>query len=137
MSMASTPEIVFRQVHPNHWDGKYPNSVAFSPTPKDKDQLSVDDASLVTAEASWLHFTKNLGFQSVGTWALTSPEVAASGDLILSNDPIVGHADTTKNNLAHCLINFSKLTTKGQRKRSAQQLALHASARGCQFTPVA
>ncbi len=97
----------------------------------------MDDASLVTAEESWTHFTKDIGYKSVGTWTVTSTEVAASGDLTLQNDPIADQADATKNNPAHCLIDFSKLTTKGQRKRCAQQLALHASARGCQFTPAA
>ncbi|OAM90735.1 hypothetical protein AW736_06420 [Termitidicoccus mucosus] len=129
--------MVFRQVHPNHWDGKNPNSVAFSPTPKDQDQLSVDDASLVTAEESWTHFTKNLGLQSVGVWAVTANEIASSGELALLRAPITGQTDVQKDNPAHCLIDFSKLTTKGQKKRCAQQLALLASVRGCQFQPVA
>lgn len=137
MSTASAPELVFRQVHPHHWDGTNPHSVAFSPTPKDKDLLSVDDTSMVSAEGSWTRFTKILGFQSVGTWAVTSSEVAASGELTLRSDPITGQADAAKNNPAHCLIDFSKLTTKGQRKRCAQQLALHASARGSLFKPAA
>lgn len=62
-------DFVFRQVHPSHRTGEHPNSVAFFPTPKDKDLLSVDDSSLVSAEGSWSHFTKALGFQSAGTWA--------------------------------------------------------------------
>lgn len=135
MSTESVPEIVFRQVHSHHWNGQNPHSVAFSPTPKDKDQLSVDDASLVTAEGSWTHFTKNLGFKSVGTWAVTHAEIATSGDVTLQSDPITGQADPTKNNLAHCLIDFSKLTSKGEKRRCAQKLALLASARGCQFQP--
>ena len=50
-------DLLFRQVNPNHWDGKVPNSQAFFPTPKDDDKLSVDDASLISAEGSWNHFT--------------------------------------------------------------------------------
>jgi hypothetical protein len=137
MSAQPVPELVFRQVHPNHWDGKNPNSVAFAPTPKDKDLLSVDDGALITAEGSWNHFTKNLGFKSVGTWAVTCTEITTSGDLALKSDPITGQADSTKDNPAHCLIDFSKLTRKGEKRRCAQKLALLASARGCQFEPAA
>ena len=128
---------VFRQVHPNHWDGKAPNSVAFSPTPKDEDKLSVDDASLVTAEGSWSHFTKRLGFQSVGTWAVSFGEIDAAGDLELVRNPLVDPVDALKNNPAHCLIDFSRLSSKGQKKKRAQELAIKASARGCQFQPTA
>lgn len=131
------PEMVFRQVHPNHWDGKNPNSVAFSPMPKDKDLLSVDDASLATAEGSWTHFTKNLGFRSAGTWAITHIEIITSGNLALKSDPITDQADRAKNNAAHCLIDFPKVTSKGEKRRCAQKLALLASARGCQFQPTA
>jgi hypothetical protein len=130
-------DLVFRQVNPNHWDGKIPNSQAFFPTPKDTDKLSVDDASVVSAEGSWKHFTKNLGFASVGTWAVSFEEVESAGDLELTKNPVVNPNDATKNNPAHCLINFGKLTTKGQKKKRAQHLAIKASARGCQFTPPA
>ena len=130
-------DLVFRQVHPNHWDGKNPNSVAFSPTPKDKDKLSVDDASLVTAEGAWSHFTKNLGFQSVGTWAVSVGEIGAAGDLELVRNPITDPTGAATNNPAHCLIDFSRVSTKGQKKKRAQELALKASARGCQFKPSA
>lgn len=126
-------DLVFRQVHPNHWDGKNPNSVAFSPTPKDDDKLSVDDGAQVTAENSWIFFTKNLGFRSVGTWAVSAGEIQALGDLELHRDPLVDSTDATKNNPAHCLIDFSRLTSKGQRKKRAQELAIKASERGCQF----
>jgi hypothetical protein len=135
MSEPPSPELLYRQVHPNHWDGKNPNSVAFSPTPKDHDQLSVDDASLVSAEGSWTHFTKNLGFKSAGTWAVTSAEITAAGDLAVARSPITDEAEPAKTNPAHCHIDFSKLTTKGEKKRCAQRLAMLASARGCQFTP--
>lgn len=125
--------LIFRQVHPNHWDGKNPNSVAFSPTPKDDKKLSVDNSELVTAERSWNHFTKNLGFQSVGTWAVNVSEIHTQADLDLQSAPIVDKDDATKNNPAHCLIDFSSVTSKGQIKRRAQYLAIRASERGCQF----
>ena len=126
-------DLVFRQVHPQHWDGKNPNSVAFSPTPKDLDQLSVDDGSLVTAEQSWAHFTKSLGFQSVGTWAVSNGEILELSVLTLRADPIVDPINPVKSNSAHCVVDFSGLSSKGQRKKRAQELAIKASERGCQF----
>jgi hypothetical protein len=128
-------DLVFRQVHPNHLAPGGPNSVAFSPTPKDQDQLSVDDSRLVTAGAAWDHFTKNLGFTSAGTWAVSAGEIADTSDLRLSAAPVEGETDQAKNNPAHCVIDFSGVSTKGQKKRRAQELAIKASARGCQFAP--
>lgn len=125
--------LVFRQVHPNHVDGAMPNSVAFSPTPKDDDKLSVDDSAQVTAEGCWKHFTEKLGFKSVGTWAVSAGEIHGAGDLDLRKDPVVDAQDATKSNPAHCVIDFSRLTSKGQRKKKAQTLAIKASERGCQF----
>lgn len=119
-------DLFFRQVHPNHCDGVTPNSVAFCPTPKDEAKLSVDDASLVTAEESWNHFTGKLGFKSAGTWAVSFEEIDTAGDLTLTRDRL-------EENAAHCLIDFSKVSSKGQMKKRAQLLAIRASARGCLF----
>ena len=126
--------LVFRQVHPNHVDGTRPNSVAFSPMPKDEDKLSVDDSEQVTAEGCWKHFTERLGFSSAGTWAVSAGEIVDVGDLDLRKDPVVDVNDSTKNNPAHCVIDFARLTSKGQRKKRAQTLAIKASERGCQFS---
>ena len=126
--------LLFRQVHPNHVDGARPNSVAFSPTPKDEDKLSVDDSALVTAEGCWRHFTETLGFSSAGTWAVSAGEIVEAGDLHLCKDPVVDLQDPTKSNPAHCVIDFCRLTSKGHRKKRAQTLAIKASERGCQFS---
>jgi hypothetical protein len=117
--------LFLRQVHPNHFDGVNPNSVAFSPTPKDDDKLSVDDETKASPQDSWNHFTKTLGYQSVGTWAVTLAEVKEA-ELQIVSDPLV-------NNPAHCAIDYSVLSTKGQKKKRAQQLAIRASQRGCLF----
>lgn len=136
MSTEWTPDdLLFRQVHPSHWNGKEPNSVAFMPTPKDDDLLSLDDARLTTAEAAWTHFTSVLGLRSAGTWAVSTAEVTAAGNLTYRSDPVVNQAEPAKSNAAHCLVDFSKLGSKGERKRCAQQLALRASARGSRFLP--
>jgi len=126
-------DLVYRQVHPSHASAGIPSSQAFNPTPKDQGKLSVDDSGLVTAQDSWSYFTGNLGFQSAGTWAVSFEEIEAPGGLVLLRDPLSAPEDASKNNPAHCLIDFGALATKGEQKRRAQHLAIKASARGCQF----
>ena len=133
----TSDSLLYRQVHPTWQKDGLPSSQAFGPTPKDEDKLSVDDAAKVSAEGSWTHFTKSLGFQSAGTWAVSFGEIEAAGDLDLMKSPVVDEANAAKSNAAHCLINFSRLTTKGQKKKRAQHLAISASARGCLFQPPA
>lgn len=128
-------DLVYRQVHPSHAPAGVPSSQAFNPTPKDEGKLSVDDSRVVTAEASWNHYTGNLGFQSAGTWAVSYAEVQAPGGLSLTRDPLRYPDNPSLDNPAHCLIDFNALPTKGEMKRRAQNLAIKASSRGCQFQP--
>jgi hypothetical protein len=128
-------DLVFRQVHPKHWDGKNPNSQAFFPTPQHDDKLSVDDNGLISAEQSWRHFTERLGLQSVGTWALSVDEVKSAGELKLLRSPVTDPDNPLVDNPAHCLIDFSQVPSKGQKKKRAQELAIKASGRGCKFQP--
>ncbi len=138
MSAEWTPDSLFyRQVHPTHRKDGVPSSQAFGPTPKDEDKLSVDDAAKVSAEESWRHFTEKLGFQSAGTWAVSLGEVAEAEDLVLEASPTVHPQEPAKNNPAHCHIDFSQVSSKGQKKKRAQQLAIKATARGCLFQPSA
>ncbi len=128
-------DLLFRQVHPNFLSGGLPNSQAFCPTPKDAGKLSVDDASLISAGDSWRHFTEDLRFASAGTWAVSIAEVGSVEDLVVLRDPIEDEQEPAKSNPAHCAIDFNQLTSKGQRKKRAQKLAIFASARRCQFEP--
>jgi hypothetical protein len=127
--------LFFRQVNPNWLAGGVPSSQAFGPTPKDEDKLSVDDASLVSAEGSWRHFTEKLGLASVGTWAVSMGEVEEAGELVVTASQKVVPEDPTKNNPAHCDVDFSKVSSKGQKKKKAQHLAMRATARGRLYTP--
>ena len=131
----TSDSLFYRQVHPNWLTDRVPNSVAFGPTPKDKDKLSVDDASLVSAEGSWQHFTEKLGLKSVGTWAVSMGEVEEAGDLVVAAFPKMVAEDPDKNNPAHCHVDFSKVSSKGQKRRKAQHLAMKATARGCLYAP--
>lgn len=134
MSAEWTSESLFyRQVNPSWLAEGVPSSQAFGPTPKDDDKLSVDDASKVSAEGSWRHFTEKLGLRSVGTWAVSMGEVEEAGDLLVAASPTVVAEEPVKNNPAHCHVDFSPVSSKGQKKRKAQHLAMKATARGCLF----
>jgi hypothetical protein len=136
MSTAWTSgSLFYRQVNPNWVHGGLPTSQAFGPTPKDKEKLSVDDAAKVSAEGSWRHFTEKLGLASVGTWAVSMGEVEEAEDLVVAASPTVAAEDPTKNNPAHCDLDFSGVSSKGQKKRKAQHLAMKATARGCIYAP--
>lgn len=130
-----TNDLLYRQVHPSHAPEGVPSSQAFNPTPKDEGRLSVDDGRIVTAERSWNHFTGNLGFSSAGTWAVSFEEIQAAERLVLKKDPLSAPDNPLLDNPAHCLIDFNALPSKGERKRRAQQLAIRAAFRGCQFRP--
>jgi hypothetical protein len=143
-------DLLWRQVNPRFLSAEGPNSQAFVPMPKDMGKLSVDDATLATAAESFVHFTRNLGFKSAGTWAVSVEEVE-SQKLVIEENPVQDLETPTRTNLAHCLIDFAmvststgfardgqgakgdqKPSTKGERKRIAQMLAAQATARGCQ-----
>lgn len=138
MSADWTPASLFyRQVNPTWKKAGVPSSQAFGPTPKDEDKLSVDDAEKISAEGSWNYFTEKLGLQSDGTWAVSLGEIAEAGDLVIAASPKIVPGDASMNNPAHCDIDFSGVTSKGQKKKRAQHLAIKATARGCLFQPPA
>jgi hypothetical protein len=133
----TSDSLFYRQVNPSWLADGVPSSQAFGPTPKDEDKLSVDDASKVSAEGSWRHFTEKLGLRSVGTWAVSMGEVEEAGDLLVAASPTVVAEDPAKNNPAHCHVDFSGIASKGQKKKRAQHLAIKATERGCLFQPSA
>jgi hypothetical protein len=131
----TSESLFYRQVNPAWLANGMPSSQAFGPTPKDEDKLSVDDAAKVSAEESWRHFTDQLGLRSVGTWAVSLAEVEEAGDLKVAASPTLVAEDPAKSNPAHCHVDFSQVSTKGQKKRKAQHLAIRATERGCLYQP--
>ena len=71
--------LLFRQVNPDWVQDDRVTSQAFTPTPKDERRLSAYDGDQITAEASWLHFTRTLRYASVGVMAVTVDECRANG----------------------------------------------------------
>lgn len=127
--------LFFRQVHPNHLSEGKPNSQAFVPFPKDKDKLSVDDSQPVSAKDAHRHFTQVLRFESAGTWGVNLDEINHLGDLLVEASPVEDSENPDRSNPAHCHINFESVTSKGQKRRRAQALAIHAGIRGFLYAP--
>src|SRR5271165_5324164 len=83
-------EVLFRNVHPTWIDVNGVQSRAFNPTPKDKGELSVDIASLITAECAFLLFTGRLGYSSSGIWPVTLSK-CKDVKTIAFQDPLYAH----------------------------------------------
>lgn len=113
---------LLRQVHPNFLPEGELSSQAFYPFPKDHGRLSVYDGDLITAEASYHHYTADLGFSSAGVWGVNCVEVASTS-LTSQPDPIT-------NSPAHAYIDFGRRVDKECRKL-AKKLKEFAVARGC------
>lgn len=113
--------LLLRQVHPSFFPDGEVSSQAFFPFPKDDGKLSVYDGDQITAEASYQHYTGNLGLESVGVWAVTGGEVVWVG-LTHRPDPVEG-------NPAHAVVDFGTLSEKECRKL-AKRLKKFAAERG-------
>jgi hypothetical protein len=117
--------LLLRQIHPNFVQDGRPTSQAFRPTPKDENQLSVDNGEKITAAASWLYYTGTLKFESAGVMALTHAECAAEKlNVIEDGVPIP----------AHCYVDFSGLKKSDVEKKS-KKLVAFAKGRGWLFQP--
>lgn len=112
--------LLHRQVNPSWVQNGRVTSQAFRPTPKDDFRLSVYDGDQIDAEASWIHFTQELGLRSIGVYSVTCHECEIL-ELNVLPDP-----DTFKE---HVLIDFEGLS-KTQIKSKAQALKIRAEERG-------
>lgn len=113
--------LLLRQVHPNFFPDGEVSSQAFVPFPKDDGKLSTYDGDQMTAEASFQHYTVDLGLESIGVWAVNGEEAVAVG-LAYQPDPIA-------ENSAHAVVDFGTLPEKECRKL-AKRLRKFAVDRG-------
>lgn len=120
--------LLLRQVHPKWLKDGQVLSIAFRPFPKDTGLLSVYDGDLITPEASLNHFTRKLGYQSAGVWAVTVQECEACN--LPTRSDAEGHYPE------HAIIDFTAHAEKDQKAKS-KILAAKAENRGCQFKPAA
>lgn len=79
-------DLVLRQINSSFVQNGKVTSQAFRPTPKDEKKLSAYDGSMMSAEKSFEHFTKQLGHNSVGVMGLTEEE-CISHDLPVQPEP--------------------------------------------------
>lgn len=93
--------LLLRQINPEWVKNDRVTSQAFTPTPKDKDKLSTYDGDQIKPRQSWIHFTTDLGNQSVGVMAVTVSECEENGTSAVS-DPFPFPE--------HVLIDYSRLT---------------------------
>lgn len=123
--------LLHRQIHPSWIQNDTVSSLAFEgtiaslsfmPSEKDDDKLSTYNGSKFTAEASFDHFSKTL--QSAGVLSVTKGEVEA--------ESLIVNEDNTPFN-GHTIIDYSSITSKGQKKKKAQKLRNIALARGWQY----
>jgi hypothetical protein len=114
--------LLHRQINPSWLQQGRVTSQAFKPTPKDNRRLSVYDGDQISAEASWLHYTGELGFASVGVLAVTVAECTTQ-ELPVEPDsePFPSHA----------VIKFDACTTS-QTEKKAKRLKEAAELRGWQ-----
>lgn len=118
--------LLYRHVH-STWiqDGQITSQV-FTPTPKDEKKLSAYDGDMVTAENSWIHYTGDLGNDSVGVVAVSFAECIAQ-EVLPAPDP-----ETFKE---HVLIDYSAQSESRIRKRISKELKSCAIQRGWLFNP--
>jgi len=115
--------ILYRQIHPSFVQDGYPTSQAFRPTPKDQCQLSVYAGDMITAEAAWDHYTRELQLSSWGVMGISVGECQTES-IAVRPDP--GYF------AEHALVDFSGLTEKECRSKS-KTLQSKARARGWLF----
>jgi hypothetical protein len=118
--------LLLRQVHPQFLKDDQLTSQAFFPFPKDNGRLSVYDGDQISAEASYHHYTEDLGLQSQGVWAVSGAESAGVG-LTYAPDPLTESP-------AHAVIDFGRRAEKECRKL-AKRLRDFAVLRGCRHAP--
>ena len=117
--------LLLRQIHPDFVQQGRPTSQAFRPTPKDENQLSVYNGALITAKASWHHYTETLSFESAGVMALSHAECV--GERLKVIEDRVPFPE-------HCSIDFSGLK-KSEIDRKSKKLAAFAKGRDWLFLP--
>lgn len=111
--------LLLRQIHPSFIQQERITSQAFRPTPKDENQLSVDNGDLISAIDSWKRFISNSSCQSAGVMAVSVAEVTQE------ELPIIEDRTPYPE---HCSIDFTELSN-GQINKKAKKLKSVAEAR--------
>ena len=117
--------LLLRQVHPSWIVKDRVTSQTFTPTPKDQGLISTYDGEQMTAEASWKHYTGQLGNESVGVLAVTLAECQ------VNSLPVIPDPALFQEHVLIDLRGFSRQRTKDLAKKLTQC----ARDRGWQYVP--
>lgn len=121
-------ELLYRQVHPKDFlDGRVASS-AFNPSKEHDYEVSVARETKTTPEGAYLHHTERLKRASIGTWAVSVGQARAE-QFWSYPDPIPPPQDAVPDP-AHAIIDFSTVSSSGQRRAKALRLARQATDRG-------
>jgi len=116
--------LLLRQAHPNFIHAGRVTSQAFTPTPKDANQVSAYDGDKFTPEASWMHYTSR-GLSSAGVLGVSVRECAA---LQLQASP------SSEVFEGHVSIDFTGIP-RSSFKAKTKELTAYATQRGWQYRP--
>jgi len=118
--------LLYRHVNQSWMQQGVPSSQTFRPTLKDKGKLSVYDGDIiVSAEAAYEHWTRDLRLGSVGVLAVTEAECSRL------NLPAVTDGVPFP---AHATIDFTNCPST-EIKRLSVRLKQHSLERGWQYRP--
>lgn len=115
-------EVQFRQVNPSWVENDGPSRLAFIPTKKDDDKLSMDRSASTNAKTSFDDF-RALGLNSHGVYGLTPQEFSEEPY------PVECFESPLDSNPHHSHAEFNGLS-RSQKKTKSQNLRRKALARG-------
>lgn len=125
--LTDADETLFRQVHPTQFPGGVISKEAFIPSVTDKGLLSTL-REVIGAQEAHRRWVEDEERESVGTYGVTVAEVDEAG--VLAIDDAVATATPD-----HASVDFTGLTSGGQKKKAARQLRDRATTRGCLYSP--
>lgn len=115
--------LLLRQIHPTFVQNGRVTSQAFRPTPKDENQLSVDNGDRISAADSWGRFSGQQGCSSAGVMAVLQGEcLACHVQVVEDGDPYP----------EHCYLDFAPFGGN-EANRIGKKLAARAQERGWLF----
>jgi hypothetical protein len=115
--------LLLRQIHPTFIQNGRVTSQAFRPTPKDENQLSVDNGDRISAQGSWRRFSAQPGCLSAGVMAVSQGECVTCEVLVVEDGiPYV----------EHCFLDFAPHSVKVA-GRIGKKLSEKAQERGWLF----
>ena len=115
--------LLLRQVHPTFVQQGRVTSQAFRPTPKDENQLSVDNGDRIGPEEAWRRFSAQPDCTSAGVMAVSLGECVACAVSVVEDG--IPYAE-------HCYLDFAPYSAN-QAGKIGKKLVTKAQERGWLF----